>query len=77
MREGANPTKRALAMPKLPSAFSKSMGLTLCGMADEPMSAQSQHADTARSHSTQSQHAATLCGMADEPTSVAITVWVK
>ena len=26
----------ALAIPKLPSAFSKSIGLTLCGMAEEP-----------------------------------------
>ena len=28
----------ALAKPKLPSAFSKSIGLTLCGMVDEPIS---------------------------------------
>ena len=28
----------ALARPRLPSAFSKSMGLTLCGMVDEPIS---------------------------------------
>ena len=28
----------ALAIPKLPSAFSKSMGFTLCGMAEEPTS---------------------------------------
>ena len=28
----------ALANPKLPSAFSKSMGLTLCGMVEEPTS---------------------------------------
>ena len=28
----------ALAMPKLPSAFSKSIGFTLCGMAEEPTS---------------------------------------
>ena len=29
---------RALASPRLPSAFSKSIGLTLCGMVDEPTS---------------------------------------
>ena len=29
---------RALATPRLPSAFSKSMGLTLCGMVEEPVS---------------------------------------
>ena len=29
---------RAFASPKLPSAFSKSMGLTLCGMVEEPTS---------------------------------------
>jgi hypothetical protein len=28
----------ALARPKLPSAFSKSIGLTLCGIVDEPIS---------------------------------------
>ena len=28
----------ALATPKLPSAFSKSIGLTLCGIVDEPTS---------------------------------------
>ena len=28
----------ALAMPRLPSEFSKSIGLTLCGMVDEPIS---------------------------------------
>ena len=28
----------ALAMPKLPSEFSKSIGLTLCGMVEEPIS---------------------------------------
>ena len=28
----------ALARPKLPSAFSKSIGLTLCGIVDEPTS---------------------------------------
>jgi adenylosuccinate lyase len=28
----------ALAIPKLPSPFSKSIGLTLCGMVDEPTS---------------------------------------
>ena len=28
----------ALAMPRLPSAFSKSMGFTLWGIADEPTS---------------------------------------
>ncbi len=28
----------ALAMPKLPSAFSKSIGFTLCGIAEEPTS---------------------------------------
>ena len=28
----------ALARPKLPSAFSKSIGLTLCGMVEEPTS---------------------------------------
>eukprot|EP00960_Hanusia_phi_P024203 713134-Hanusia_phi.AAC.1 len=31
-------SRMALAMPRLPSAFSKSMGLTLCGMAEEPIS---------------------------------------
>ena len=31
-------SKRALAMPKLPSEFSKSMGFTLCGIADDPIS---------------------------------------
>ena len=31
-------SKTALAMPKLPSAFSKSMGLTLWGMALDPTS---------------------------------------
>ena len=31
-------SKMALATPRLPSEFSKSMGLTLCGMADEPTS---------------------------------------
>ena len=31
-------SNRALAIPKLPSAFSKSMGLTLCGMALDPTS---------------------------------------
>jgi len=30
--------KSALANPKLPSAFSKSMGLTLWGMVEEPTS---------------------------------------
>ena len=30
--------KIALAIPRLPSAFSKSIGFTLCGMADEPTS---------------------------------------
>ena len=29
-------SKIALAIPRLPSAFSKSIGFTLCGMADEP-----------------------------------------
>ncbi|MNN36052.1 hypothetical protein D3C81_1499270 [compost metagenome] len=28
----------ALAIPRLPSEFSKSIGLTLCGMVDEPIS---------------------------------------
>ena len=28
----------ALAKPRFPSAFSKSMGFTLCGMAEEPTS---------------------------------------
>ena len=28
----------ALAIPRLPSEFSKSIGLTLCGMVDEPTS---------------------------------------
>ena len=28
----------ALAIPRLPSAFSKSIGLTLCGIAEEPTS---------------------------------------
>ncbi len=28
----------ALAMPRLPSEFSKSIGLTLCGMVEEPIS---------------------------------------
>ena len=28
----------ALATPRLPSAFSKSIGLTLCGMVEEPTS---------------------------------------
>jgi hypothetical protein len=28
----------ALAKPRLPSAFSKSMGFTLCGIADDPIS---------------------------------------
>ena len=28
----------AFAIPKFPSAFSKSIGLTLCGMADDPTS---------------------------------------
>ena len=28
----------ALAIPKLPSEFSKSIGFTLCGIADEPTS---------------------------------------
>ena len=28
----------ALDKPRLPSAFSKSIGLTLCGMVDEPIS---------------------------------------
>mmetsp|Transcript_58197 Transcript_58197/g.85312 ORF Transcript_58197/g.85312 Transcript_58197/m.85312 type:complete len:240 (-) Transcript_58197:855-1574(-) len=31
-------SKRAFARPKLPSAFSKSIGFTLCGIADEPIS---------------------------------------
>ena len=30
--------KIALAMPRLPSEFSKSIGLTLCGMVEEPIS---------------------------------------
>ncbi len=35
-RPGAS--ARALARPRLPSEFSKSIGLTLCGMVDEPIS---------------------------------------
>ena len=31
-------SNNAFAIPKFPSAFSKSIGLTLCGMADEPIS---------------------------------------
>jgi hypothetical protein len=31
-------SRSALAMPRFPSAFSKSMGFTLCGMAEEPTS---------------------------------------
>ncbi|GHT62613.1 hypothetical protein AGMMS50239_16400 [Bacteroidia bacterium] len=31
-------SKTAFAIPKFPSAFSKSMGFTLCGIADEPIS---------------------------------------
>ena len=30
--------RSAFAIPKLPSEFSKSIGLTLCGMVDEPIS---------------------------------------
>jgi len=31
-------SKSAFAIPRFPSAFSKSMGLTLCGIADDPTS---------------------------------------
>ena len=31
-------SNKAFAIPKLPSAFSKSIGFTLCGIADEPTS---------------------------------------
>ena len=31
-------SKIAFAIPKFPSEFSKSIGFTLCGMADEPIS---------------------------------------
>ena len=31
-------SKMALAIPRFPSAFSKSIGFTLCGMAEEPTS---------------------------------------
>ena len=31
-------SNKAFAMPKLPSAFSKSIGFTLCGMAEDPTS---------------------------------------
>ena len=31
-------SNKALAIPKLPSEFSKSIGFTLCGMAEEPIS---------------------------------------
>ena len=34
----AKNSNSALAMPKLPSAFSKSIGFTFCGMVEEPTS---------------------------------------
>ena len=34
----AKKLNKALAMPTLPSEFSKSIGLTLCGMVEEPTS---------------------------------------
>lgn len=47
----------ALAMPRLPSLFSKSIGFTLCGIVEEPTCTSRCGGGTSRSHMTEDRYA--------------------